>query len=81
MVEAGVPRKRAEMAVSRKLEQLSVEAHAKNYAHAVDFARLLGMPFMNIHMPLDEIGRRIYSQRRGFRPNGASRIQKRPYKD
>lgn len=58
MVEAGVPREKAEMAVSRKLEQLSVEAHAKNYAHAMDFARLLKMPFMNIHMPLDEIGRK-----------------------
>ncbi|MGC8998891.1 MAG: hypothetical protein ACP5JW_05805 [Candidatus Bathyarchaeia archaeon] len=58
MVEAGVPREMAEAAVNRKLEQLSVEAHAKNYAHAVDFARLLGMPFMNIHMPLDEIGRK-----------------------
>jgi hypothetical protein len=58
MVEASVPREEAELAVSRKLEQLSVEAHARNYAHAVDFARLLKMPFMNVHMPLDEIGRK-----------------------
>jgi len=58
MVEAGIPREKAELAVSRKFEQLSVEAHARNYAHAVDFARLLKMPFMNVHMPLDEIGRK-----------------------
>lgn len=58
MVEAGVPLEKAEMAVSRKLEQLSVEAHTRNYAQAVDFARLLKMPFMNVHMPLDEIGRK-----------------------
>jgi hypothetical protein len=58
MVEAGVPLEKAELAVSRKLEQLSVEAHARNYAHAVDFARLLKLPFMNVHMPLDEIGRK-----------------------
>lgn len=58
MVDAGVPLEKAEMAVKRKFEQLSVEAHARNYAHAVDFARLLKIPFMNIHMPLDEIGRK-----------------------
>ena len=29
----------------------------KNYLHAVDFAKLLGMPFMNTHNPLDIIGR------------------------
>ena len=57
MVEAGVPREAAEKAVSRRLEQLELEAHMKNYLHAVDFARLLGMPFMNIHNPLDIIGR------------------------
>lgn len=58
MVEAGVPREIAEKAISRKLEQLEVEAHMQNYAHTVDFAVLLGMPFMNIHNPLDIIGRR-----------------------
>jgi len=58
MIEAGVPREIAEVAVSRKLEQLRVEAHTRNYTQTVDFARLLGIPFMNIHNPLDIIGRR-----------------------
>ncbi|MCS7125034.1 MAG: Nif3-like dinuclear metal center hexameric protein [Candidatus Bathyarchaeota archaeon] len=58
MVEAGVPREVAEKAVSRKLEQLEVEAHTRNYLHTIEFARLLKMPYMNIHAPLDEIGRR-----------------------
>jgi len=63
MVEAGVPRKVAEEAVSEKLEQLEVEAHRQNYLHAIDFAKLLGMPFMNVHNPLDIIGRqRIIKQ-------------------
>jgi putative NIF3 family GTP cyclohydrolase 1 type 2 len=57
MVEAGVPFEEAEKAVSRKLEQLEVEMHTRNYLHVVDFARLLNIPFMNIHTPLDEIGR------------------------
>ena len=58
MVEAGVPVKEAKRAVSGKLKQLEVEAHTKNYLHTIEFAKLLKMPFMNIHTPLDEIGRR-----------------------
>lgn len=58
MVDAGVPLEKAEVAVKRKFEQLTVEAHMRNYAHNVDFARFLKMLFMNIHMPLDEIGRK-----------------------
>ncbi|MEM3579462.1 MAG: Nif3-like dinuclear metal center hexameric protein [Candidatus Bathyarchaeia archaeon] len=58
MVEAGVPQEAAERAISKKLEQLEAEAHTRNYLHAIDFARLLGMPFMNVHNPLDIIGRR-----------------------
>lgn len=57
MVEAGVPREAAENAVKRKLEQLELEAHTRNYQQIIDFAKLLGMPFMNIHNPLDIIGR------------------------
>ena len=62
MVNAGVPREEAEKAVRKKLEDLEVEAHSRNYAHAVDVARLLKMPYMNIHTPLDEVGRRIMSE-------------------
>ena len=58
MINAGVPKKEAEKAVKKKLEQLEVEAHTRNYAHAIDTARLLKMPYMNIHTPLDEIGRK-----------------------
>lgn len=58
MVDAGVPKHVAEEAVRVKLEALEVENHTRNYGHAVDLARLLGMPYMNIHTPLDELGRR-----------------------
>jgi putative NIF3 family GTP cyclohydrolase 1 type 2 len=57
MVEMGIPVEEAKEAVSKRLEQLEVEAHMRNYIHAIDFARLLKMPYMNIHTPLDEIGR------------------------
>lgn len=57
MVEAGVPKKEAVQTVRRKRDSLQVENHARNYAHAVSVARLMKMPYMNIHAPLDEIGR------------------------
>jgi hypothetical protein len=51
MVKAGVPRKEAEKAVKKKLQTLEVQGHTRNYAHAVDVAKLLKMPYMNIHTP------------------------------
>ncbi|MGQ9506658.1 MAG: hypothetical protein ACUVTB_02210 [Candidatus Bathycorpusculaceae bacterium] len=62
MVAVGIPEKEAEKAVERKLEDLEVEAHTRNYAQTVDVARLLKIPYMNIHTPLDEVGRRIMSE-------------------
>jgi putative NIF3 family GTP cyclohydrolase 1 type 2 len=58
MIAAGVPKREAEKAVRRRLEELEVEAHTRNYQHTVDVARLLKMPYMNIHTPLDEVGRK-----------------------
>jgi len=59
MIEAGVPRKEAESAIRKKFDDLEVEGHTRNYGHAVDVAKILKMPYMNIHTPLDEVGRRI----------------------
>jgi hypothetical protein len=58
MVDAGVPPPAADDAIRRKMAALEVEMHTRNYRHAIDFARRLKMPYMNIHTPLDEIGRR-----------------------
>jgi putative NIF3 family GTP cyclohydrolase 1 type 2 len=62
MVEAGISRTKAERVVSKKFEQLEIDAHTRNYDHVVDVARLLKMPYMNIHTPLDEVGRRIMNK-------------------
>ena len=62
MIAVGIPKKEAENAVKKKLQDLEVEAHTRNYAHTVDVAKLLKMPYMNIHTPLDEVGRRIMSE-------------------
>jgi len=75
MVMAGVPVAEAEKAVNKKLEQLEVEAHTRNYAQAVDVAKLLKMPYMNIHTPLDEIGRKIMSEQINSRIKKNSKLQ------
>ena len=75
MVAAGVPVEEAEKTVTKKLEQLEVEAHTRNYAHAVDVANLLKMPYMNIHTPLDEVGRKIMSEQINSRIKKNSKVQ------
>jgi hypothetical protein len=57
MVGAGVPADVAERAVAQIREPLEWRYHSANYDHAPSFARLINMPYLNIHNPLDEIGR------------------------
>jgi hypothetical protein len=57
MIAEGVSRKVAEQAVAEEIEGMQLRAHARNYDHTVSVAKLIGIPFMNIHRPLDEIGR------------------------
>jgi putative NIF3 family GTP cyclohydrolase 1 type 2 len=75
MVAVGIPRREAEKAVKRKLEDLEVEAHMRNYAQAVDVAKLLKMPYMNIHTPLDEVGRRIMSEKINSKITKSSKVK------
>jgi putative NIF3 family GTP cyclohydrolase 1 type 2 len=75
MVSAGIPKEEAKKAVSKKLEQLEVETHTRNYDHAVDVAKLLKMPYMNIHTPLDEVGRRRMSEQVNNRVQKNSTVQ------
>lgn len=62
MVGNGVPREVAEGAVERKLRARMVSSHSKNYDLAPSVARTLEIGYMNIHNPLDEIGRRIMQE-------------------
>jgi len=75
MVAAGIPLEEAERAVRKKLEQLEMQTHARNYGHVVDFSELLKMPYMNIHTPLDEVGRRRMSEQIHSRIREDSTVQ------
>lgn len=56
---AGVPEAVAQAAVTPKMATLRLNGSVTNYEQVPLAARRLGMPFMNVHAPLDELGRRV----------------------
>ena len=58
MTEHGVPQDVAESAIAERIYDARCQAQIANYDHAPSIARLLGIAYMNVHLPLDEIGRR-----------------------
>jgi len=58
-MKEGVPEKVAEEAVLPMVETAKVTSHSRNLYHAPSVAEKLRMPYLNIHNPLDELGRRI----------------------
>lgn len=54
----GVPEDRALSALESKILHAKCNAHLSNYDRAPSAARILGVPYMNVHLPLDEIGRK-----------------------
>src|SRR5256712_7981982 len=58
MTAAGVPEDAALAAVAEKVEGLKLRGQAANEDQVHSVARLLGIPFMNVHAPLDELCRR-----------------------
>lgn len=70
----GVPRGQAEEVVKRMKEAQYLQRHSANYDHAPSFARLLEMPFLNIHNPLDELGRRRMQEAVDSRTGPGSRV-------
>jgi putative NIF3 family GTP cyclohydrolase 1 type 2 len=59
LIQHGVPADAAREAAQPLISRAMMSAHAANFDHVPSVARLLGMPLCNIHLPLDELGRRI----------------------
>lgn len=55
MKKAGVPEKIAGKLLSERIKEVERNVHAANHARAVDAARLLDIPFMNVHTPADNM--------------------------
>ncbi len=62
MCHHGVPKAVAEGAMREMIYDAECRAQIANYDHAPSFARLLNMAYMNIHLALDEIGRKLMAK-------------------
>jgi hypothetical protein len=58
MVEVGVPEDEAEAAIVGMRRRWRAQAHRSDYLHNVRVAEVLGLPFLNVHLPLDIHGRK-----------------------
>jgi len=54
MVQMGVPKREAWLAVQELKKKFDLRAHANIYNDVVDAAKMLKMPLVNIHQPCDE---------------------------
>lgn len=54
----GVPEAIAQAAAAELVRENRWQNHTRNYLRLPEFAKRLGLAYMNIHTPLDEIGRR-----------------------
>lgn len=59
MVKAGVPINKAQKALKKKQASVELGGHAANYDRTSSAARLMKMPYLNIHIPADFITEKI----------------------
>lgn len=59
MVEHGVTTHAAREAIQGMLTRALLRSQTENFDHVPSVARLLQMPFLNVHLPLDEVGRQM----------------------
>ena len=57
--QAGVADDVAVTTIAPKIRAADLTAQTRNFDHVPSVARLLEMPFLNVHLPLDEYGRRV----------------------
>ncbi len=59
MVKAGVPINKAQKVLKKKQQSIDLGRHASNYDRVSSAARLMNMPYLNIHIPADFITEEI----------------------
>lgn len=62
MIKNGIPEEKAYKSIENLKQSLKIANHSRNYTHLPSIAEKMKMPLMNIHNPLDEIGRRIMQE-------------------
>jgi putative NIF3 family GTP cyclohydrolase 1 type 2 len=59
MMEFGIPINKAQKALRKKQKTVEIGSHVSNYDRHASAAKLLNLPYMNIHLPADLIGERF----------------------
>lgn len=59
MVEFGIPINKAQKALANAISSMERGKHAGNFDRVASFSKLIGMPYMNIHVPCDIITENI----------------------
>ncbi len=62
LISNGVKEKEAEEIIQKKIIGFKINAHAMNYDLIPSFARLIKIPFLNVHCPSDELGRQLITK-------------------
>ncbi|GGD46243.1 hypothetical protein GCM10012288_20650 [Malaciobacter pacificus] len=63
MVASGVPINKAQKALRKRQASVDLGGHASNYDRVSSAARLMNMPYLNIHIPADFITEKIVQTR------------------
>ncbi len=63
LVECGAPIATAEAAIQRRLDQVELNSHSRNYGRVVQAAKLLNLAFLNVHVPCDIITKRLIDEK------------------
>jgi len=63
MVKSGVPINKAQKALRKQQQSVDLGSHASNYDRISSAARLMKMPYLNIHIPADFITEEIVQTR------------------
>jgi hypothetical protein len=59
LISKGIPKEKAKTIIEQKVLGFKFGSHARNYDAVPSFARLIKIPFLNIHCPSDELGRKL----------------------
>jgi putative NIF3 family GTP cyclohydrolase 1 type 2 len=78
MVEYGVPINKAQKALRKKQASIDLSSHVGNYDRSISAAKLLKMPYLNIHLPADLIGERFIQ---GYLDNEFANVPKTTLQD
>jgi hypothetical protein len=77
MVKSGVPINKAQKALKKKQSSVDLSSHASNYDRVSSAARLMEMPYLNIHIPADFITEKIVQTKLddAFKNNTKTKLQ------